>query len=328
MADTVSPFSPRWMFHVLIAAGIYNLFWGAVVVLLPNLMWDLLELPRPNYPQLWQCIGMIVGVYGIGYLIAAIDPVRHWPIVLVGFLGKIFGPIGFFDSWWRGELPTRFGLNLITNDFIWWVPFALILRHAWRMNAAAAERRIADAEARFQEVIGQARVWSRADSEPGPSLAELSDRQPLLIVFLRHFGCTFCREAVADVAARRGEIDRMGAKVVFVHMSPNDSAAGFFERHGFPDAHWISDPERTLYRAFGLRQGTAAQILNWRVWTRGFLAAFRDGHGIGSLEGDGLQMPGAFVLAGRTIRNAFVHRTPADRPDYLGLIDCKACVPA
>ena len=40
-------------------------------------------------------MGMIVGVYGIGYLIAARDPRTHWPIVLVGLLGKVFGPIGF-----------------------------------------------------------------------------------------------------------------------------------------------------------------------------------------------------------------------------------------
>ena len=40
-------------------------------------------------------VGMIVGVYGIGYIIASARPLVHWPIILVGFLGKIFGPIGF-----------------------------------------------------------------------------------------------------------------------------------------------------------------------------------------------------------------------------------------
>ena len=59
----------------------------------------------PNYPELWQCIGMIVGVYGIGYLAASTDPVRHWPIVLVGFLGKIFGPIGYADGVLRPLAP-------------------------------------------------------------------------------------------------------------------------------------------------------------------------------------------------------------------------------
>lgn len=71
---------------------------------------------------------MIVGVYGIGYWVAASDPQRHWPIVLVGFLGKIFGPIGFLDAYMAGVFNLKFGLTIITNDLIWWIPFYLILR--------------------------------------------------------------------------------------------------------------------------------------------------------------------------------------------------------
>jgi hypothetical protein len=41
---------------------------------------------------IWQCLGMVIGVYGVGYFIASRDPVRHWPIVFVGLLGKIFWP--------------------------------------------------------------------------------------------------------------------------------------------------------------------------------------------------------------------------------------------
>ena len=70
---------------------------------------------------------MIVGVYGVGYAIAAYDPVRHWPIVLVGLLGKTFGPIGFVFSAVYCELPWIAGLTLLTNDLVWWIPFGLIL---------------------------------------------------------------------------------------------------------------------------------------------------------------------------------------------------------
>ena len=48
---------------------------------------------------------MIVGVYGVGYWIAGDDPYRHWPIVLVGFLGKAFGPVGFATALARGVFP-------------------------------------------------------------------------------------------------------------------------------------------------------------------------------------------------------------------------------
>ena len=128
--------SPKWMRNVLLAAGAYNILWGAFAVLVPNLMFDALGMDRPTYPQFWQCIGMIVGVYGLGYAIAAFDPVRHWPIVLVGFLGKVFGPLGMAQALWTGALPWAFALNCVFNDLIWWVPFALILWHAWKAQRA------------------------------------------------------------------------------------------------------------------------------------------------------------------------------------------------
>ncbi|NBP79420.1 alkyl hydroperoxide reductase, partial [bacterium] len=100
----------------LTAAGIYNLLWGAVTVLFPAWLFLLTGLEEPRYPFLWQCVGMIVGVYGVGYLAAATDPLRHWPIVLVGLLGKIFGPIGYLDGVLRGDVPVAFGVTLPTND--------------------------------------------------------------------------------------------------------------------------------------------------------------------------------------------------------------------
>lgn len=113
---------------ILKIAGLYNFIWGALIILFPHALFDFAGLPRMNYPGVWQCVGMIVGVYGIGYWVAASDHVRHWPIVLVGFLGKIFGPIGFIQSLYLGVFNLKFGLTIITNDLIWWIPFYLILK--------------------------------------------------------------------------------------------------------------------------------------------------------------------------------------------------------
>lgn len=125
---------PRWMSAVLVLAGIYNLAWGAWAVLFPLHSFansGFLERDKPlNYPQLWQCIGMIVGVYGVGYIIAARDPARHWPIVFVGFLGKLFGPIGLIFGIATGQTRPEGLITNITNDIIWLVPFALILWHS------------------------------------------------------------------------------------------------------------------------------------------------------------------------------------------------------
>ena len=117
---------------VLFVAAIYNLLWGSLVVVLPDLWFQLNGMAAPNYRVIWQSVGMIVGVYGVGYGIAAFNPYRHWPIVLVGLLGKVFGLIGFVQSAITGSLPWRFGWINVTNDLIWIVPFAMILHGAWQ----------------------------------------------------------------------------------------------------------------------------------------------------------------------------------------------------
>ena len=124
--------APPWMRVTLRAAAVYNFTWGALAVLAPLWMFRLAGMEAPRYPALWQCIGMMVGTYGIGYAIAARNPVRHWPIVLVGLLGKVLGPIGFLHAARHSELPWVAGWTIVTNDLIWWFPFAIILRHALR----------------------------------------------------------------------------------------------------------------------------------------------------------------------------------------------------
>jgi peroxiredoxin len=297
------------MRNVLLAAGVYNVLWGAFAVLFPAAIFDWLGMPQPNYPQFWQCIGMIVGVYGLGYVIAAFDPARHWPIVLVGFLGKVFGPLGMVQALWKGQLPWGFALNCVTNDLIWWVPFALILKHAWEV---------------YQKEDGagvlphEATLLKEAQTTSGGSLAELSNRQPVLLVLLRHSGCTFCREALADLAAGRVEIEAKGARIALVHMGTAESFAAFAASFGMGEVAAVSDPERRLYRGLGLRRGRLGQLFGWSMWWRGAKALF-EGHHPGALEGDGTQMPGVFLIhQGRVVRR-FVHGDAAERPDYVKL---------
>lgn len=306
--------APRWMRHVLLAAGIYNVLWGAFAVLFPAAMFRWLDMTLPNYPQLWQCIGMIVGAYGIGYAIAAFDPLRHWPIVLVGLLGKVLGPLGMVQALWTGDLPWGFALNCLTNDLIWWVPFTLILMYAWQQHCK---------EPRADDLPGEADLLAEAKAGDGRSLAELSRERLVLAVFLRHAGCTFCREALADLSARRAEIEKNGARIALVHMGTPDSFASFAGRYDLGDVPAISDPERRLYRGVGLRRGRLSQLLGWTVWRRG-ARAFFSGHGVGKLQGDGRQMPGAFLIRDGQVVRRFLHATAADRPDYVELCELPA----
>lgn len=134
MKEQAATVAASWMSAVLRLAAVYNLIWGAAVIVKPLFLFEWASMEAPRYPQIWQCVGMIVGVYGIGYWIAARDPIRHWPIVFVGLLGKVLGPIGFLQAALSKELPWAWGVTIITNDLIWWYPFTAILYAAYRVR--------------------------------------------------------------------------------------------------------------------------------------------------------------------------------------------------
>src|SRR4051794_33674849 len=49
------------------AAAVYNLVWGIIAILFPDGFFRLIRMPKPNYPTLWQVIGMMVMVYAPAY---------------------------------------------------------------------------------------------------------------------------------------------------------------------------------------------------------------------------------------------------------------------
>jgi len=303
---------------ILRVAAIYNILWGAWCVLFPSAFWSLIGMDQPNYPFLWQCIGMIVGVYGVGYWIAGEKPAQHWPIVLVGFLGKIFGPIGFIQAYFIDQaVPLRFGFTLLTNDLIWWIPFFLILRYAYKQAESARLAWLIQSSSSplpsFKQAIASART------PQGIDLLSLSNTSPVLLIFLRHMGCTFCREALADIAQQRTTIESRGFTIALVHMVSDADAKVYFSKYNLDDLPAFSDHTRSLYQAFELRIGSLAQLFNWRTWLRGISAGIFKGHFAGTLAGNGFQMPGAFIVHNGQIIKAFRHQTAADRPDYCQL---------
>jgi peroxiredoxin len=296
-----------WMRTVLLAAAAYNLAWGAFVVLFPLAPFQWAGLLEPSYPELWQCIGMIVGVYGVAYAIAAFDPFRHWPVVLAGLLGKILGPIGFLNAASHGRLPWQSGWIIVFNDLIWWIPFGLILYGAHH-SYVCRRRCLAPEVLKFA---------LRTKTQGGATIEQLSRTSPVLLVFLRQAGCIFCREALADIAEQRRGIEATGSRVVLVHMSEEPDAATLFRRYGLGDVPRISDTHQCLYRAFGLGRGGFAKLFGPKVWWRGFKAGILKRHGIARrLQGDGLQMPGVFLIYHGEVLRSYRHQSVADRPHY------------
>lgn len=154
----------------------------------------------------------------------------------------------------------------------------------------------------------------------GRNIAEASAERPVLMVFLRHFGCTFCREALADLAKSKQEIEAMGNQLVFVHMADFSTAEEYLEKFNLSGTEHVSDPTCRFYKAFGLTKGSPKQLFGLQTWIRGFEAGVIDGMGIGVELGDGFQMPGVFVIDQGETRGSFIHKLASDRPKYVDLL--------
>jgi hypothetical protein len=123
----------RRRFHrgVFVAAGLYNIGWGLYAAWDPQWLFRFAGMPPLNYPEIFICLGMVIGLYGLLYLEVARVPERGWLLAAVGLLGKVLGPIGMAQLLWSGRWPLAAGILCVTNDFIWWVPFAIYLVDAW-----------------------------------------------------------------------------------------------------------------------------------------------------------------------------------------------------
>ena len=158
-----------------------------------------------------------------------------------------------------------------------------------------------------------------AVTQSGESLVKLSEASPLLLVFLRHAGCTFCREALGDIAGARAVIERGGARIVLVHMGDSQAIDELVARYGLSGVDRICDPQQKLYSAFGLKRGKLRQLFGAKVFWRALYGGALSRHGIGHLSADSFQMPGLFLIDRASIIRRYRHRSAADRPDYAGI---------
>ncbi|MBI4891242.1 MAG: AhpC/TSA family protein [Acidobacteria bacterium] len=306
--------SETWVQLTLRAAGLYNLAIAALVLLRPE--WILTSLGLPPTPpagfalELWHALAALTAAMGAGYLLISSNPVKHWQVVLVGFLAKLATGLWVSYDIYLHRLPSSAWLWVVMDDAIWLPPFAIVLRqaHECLLNI---RRSVSPDVVRFA---------LRRKTNYGVTVDEISRLSPVLLVFLRHAGCTFCREALADLSSRRGEIERDGTRLVLVHMGSEEHAAGFFRQYGLAEVPRISDPERALYRAFGLPRGSFSDVMGPKVWLRAFQSGVLERHGVGQLVGDGFQMPGVFLVFHGEIVRSYRHQCASDRPDYLALV--------
>ena len=296
---------------ILRVGGLYNLLFALWILGWPGLWFRLAGLEPPRHWFLWYGAAMILGVLGIGCLVASINPLKYWPTVLVGFLSKLFAAGGFAYYAFTEVIPWSMGWFVLINDLVWLVPFSFIL---WAAVKLMVGRPVVGEPLSFNDAIEMYRL------SDGQTLGEASMQQPLAVVFLRHFGCTFTRQLLRSLESMKELAVQQQVRLVLVHMLEEGEEVEYLNRGSIER---IADPRCDLYRAFGLGKGGFFELFGLRVWLRGAVAFFR-GCGVGLIRGDGLQMPGAFLLKDQKIVNAQRAQTAADLPNVEALFGIQA----
>jgi hypothetical protein len=117
-------------------------------------------------------------------------------------------------------------------------------------------------------------------TESGRPLLEVVDASPVLLIFLRHFGCAFCRQALDQVSEIREQIAARDTNPVFVHLGSPERAKPYFDYYHLSDVERVSNPDASLYQhpAFALsRRNVFLNVLSpavWKGWLKGPLLKY------------------------------------------------------
>jgi peroxiredoxin len=153
-------------------------------------------------------------------------------------------------------------------------------------------------------------------------LSSLWAERPLLVLFWRHFGCSCGMDRAGRLREELADYRAAGGDVVIVGQGEPARAARYRERQQL-DVPILCDPERSAYQAFGLLQGTTAQILFdapdpfLRCDLQAGLDLAASRHGTDrALVDDPWQLPGEFVVGtDGIIRHAHRYGWCEDYPD-------------
>jgi peroxiredoxin len=154
-------------------------------------------------------------------------------------------------------------------------------------------------------------------------LRDLWRDQPLMIIFWRHFGCSCGVDRAIRLNREYAEYVATGGQVVVIAQGEPERATAYAKQYEIP-CRILSDPTFSAYIAYGLLEGTPAQILFdaprevlEREWAAGVkLAEERRAAGRPMVDSP-WQLPGEFVIDTHgVIQLAYRYNFCEDWPDH------------
>lgn len=160
----------------------------------------------------------------------------------------------------------------------------------------------------------------RARTQSGVTLAEMSERSPVLVVFLRHSGCPFCRQTLSELARIRQKFEATQTALVIVHQDNAERGAAWIQKYDLGHCEQISDPDCQLYREFELGKANYWDLLGPHTWWAGFKATILQRHGVTRIVGDIQQLTGVFLIHHGKLIKAFRQKYSSDQADFASMV--------
>ncbi|HNV99517.1 MAG TPA: SelL-related redox protein [Chitinophagales bacterium] len=307
------PLQSRLNASIFISA-LYFMVWGVMVFISPSLLHSVVVEEKNTPIVFWDFMGIITFMLGVVLLIASFNPFKHWLIILLASLFHVGMITGFLAGFKMGMFNNVYLPFLFFNHIIWLIPNAYVLYLVYRRNLDTDDMLIDTFNSNQYPL-------ALFDTTDGRNIGDLADQEQLLLVFLRHFGCPFCKESLLQLQEHRAQLESRGITIVLVYMVNDKIAQEYLSQYGLQDLAQVSDPEEIFYKSFRLRRGSFIQLFGIKVWARWISLGWRKRLFNTKPEGDVTQMPGIFLLQEGRITKQFVHKSVADKPDYTIFLD-------
>jgi hypothetical protein len=127
----------KWMKFVLRFVAVFNVLAGLFMLLGYHETYKIIGMNKPDISFPIQLVGILVGLFGVGYYLVAKDPIENRNVLMLGFWSKLLGSCLGTYYVVRGQLPLQFVAVYFFADVIYLPPFYIILR---RLYALARNR--------------------------------------------------------------------------------------------------------------------------------------------------------------------------------------------
>ena len=152
----------------------------------------------------------------------------------------------------------------------------------------------------------------------GKSLLQHSQEKPLLLILLRHVGCTFCRRTLHELSNSLLEIRACGYQAGIVHMDSDETMHEQLEFYNLNTLPRFHDADKKLYKHLGLGRSSIRKIFTKELWATGQEQLKQ--YGASWPQSDPMQLPGAFLIENGEVVASETTLSTEEQPDFLALL--------